>query len=373
MKPTFLKALLLAIMPFFAFSQQAPYMLIGTYTSGKSEGIYVYTFNSQTGDFQYVSKAAASNPSFLAISPNKQYVYSVHEDEHDKGSISAFAFDQSNGSLRELNKQSSGGLHPCHVAVDKTGRYVIASNYTGGNFSVLPVNADGSLQPASQTIQHTGHGPNAARQDKPHVHSAGFSPDKKYLFVADLGTDRVMTYTFNAANGKVASAPTPFLAVTPGEGPRHFDFHPNGKWFYLVEELSGNVTACKYTNGKLAVFQTISAIPSGYTGPIGSADIHVSPDGRFVYASNRGESNTIAIFRVEPKSGRLTIAGHHSTLGKTPRNFSIDPSGNFLLVANQNSDNIVVLKRDRATGMLSETGKEIKVPNPVCIKWISEP
>lgn len=369
MKSILINSLFIAL-PSLGFSQSTHYLLVGTYTSGKSEGIYVYRFNSQTGEFSYVSKAAASNPSYLAVSPDEKFVYAINEDASDKGSISAFAFNKENGSLQPLNKQSAGGDHPCHVAIDKAGKWVVSSNYSGGNFSILPVGKDGSLQPALQTIQHEGTSVDKKRQDKPHVHSANFSPDDKFLFVQDLGIDKIMAYAVDPATGKLSPAPTPFTTTTPGSGPRHFDFHPNGRYAYLMEEMSGNVTAYQYKKGQLKQFQTISAIPAGYTGPVGSADIHVSPDGRFLYASNRGESNTIAIFSIDKKTGKLTIAGHQSTLGKTPRNFNFDPSGNFLLVANQNSHNIVIFKRDPATGLLQETGKQIEVGNPVCIKWI---
>lgn len=363
---------LLVAMPSLALSQNTHYMLVGTYTSGnsKGEGIYVYAFNSQTGEVKPVSKIKTSNPSFLAISPDEKYVYAVHENDNDKGSISAFSFNKADGTLKELNKQNSGGEHPCHVAIDKTGKFVVAGNYSGGSFAILPVKADGSLRPASQTFQQTGSSVDKKRQDKPHVHSSGFSPDNKFLLVADLGTDKLLTYSFQPSDGKATPAPTPFAATTPGTGPRHFDFHPNGKFVYLMEEMSGKVTTFDYKKGVLKAIQSISAIQPGYTGPIGSADIHVSPDGKFVYASNRGESNDIAIFSIDQKTGKLAVVGHQSTLGKGPRNFNLDPTGNFVVVANQNSDNIVIFKRDPKTGLLSDTGKQIEVGKPVCIKWI---
>jgi 6-phosphogluconolactonase len=353
----------------YGFCQDEHYLIIGTYTSGTSEGIYVYKFNSQTGDFSYVSKAKAGNPSFLAISPDEHFVYAVNEDASDKGSVTAFSFDKSNGSLTLLDKQSSGGDHPCYVAVDKTGKWVTVGNYTGGSLSILPVMANGMLGNAA-TIQHTGSGPDKQRQEKAHVHSTNFSPDNNYLFVPDLGMDKVMAYSFNAGSGKLSPAPVPFMQTTPGSGPRHMDFHPSGKFAYLVEEMSGTVSAYTYKNGKLTFIQRISSLPAEYTGPKSGADIHVSPDGGFLYSSNRGESNTLAIYAIDRKTGRLTLKGHQSTVGKTPRNFNFDPSGNFILAANQNTDNIAILARDKKTGMLKDTGKKIEVSKPVCIKWI---
>ena len=362
--------LLLMTIPVMAISQDY-YLLIGTYTSGTSEGMYVYKFNSQTGDTSFVSKVAGSNPSYLAVSPNKKYVYSVYEDGEDKGSVAAYSFDVKTGKLQFLNKQSSGGDHPCYVAVDKTGKWVAVANYTGGSFSLLGVSPDGYLRAAERTIQQSGSGPDKARQEKPHVHSTIFSPDYNHLLVQDLGTDKIMIYDFNDKNGELKPAKAPFAATHPGGGPRHVDFHPSGDYVYLIEEMSGNVTAYKYNKGKLQFLESVSAVKEGYKGAIGSADIHVSPDGRFLYASNRGDENDIAIFAIDKSTGKLTLKGHQSVLGKTPRNFSIDPSGRFLLAANQSSNDIVIFKRDAATGLLQDTGKKIVIDKPVCLKWVA--
>jgi len=275
------------------------YLFIGTYTSGKSEGIYVYKFNTNTGEFKFVSSAKADNPSYLAVSPDEKYVYAVNENGNDKGSIAAYSFDKKTGTLTYLNKQPSGGDHPCFVSVDSKGRWVVAGNYTGGSLALLPVNTDGSLAPPKQVIKHEGHGVNKDRQEKPHVHSTNFSPDYKYLFVPDLGLDKVMIYSFDNKNGELKTSSPAFVETKPGSGPRHFAFHPSGKYAYLMTEMAGNVEAFAYDkHGGLKSIQSISAIPAGYTGSVGSADIHVSPDGKFLYASNRGESNTIAIFSI---------------------------------------------------------------------------
>jgi len=369
MKPLIVKLCLLAMAtaPLAACSQKndQPYLLVGTYTSGKSEGIYVYKFNSNTGDFTPVSIAKGiKNPSFLAVSPNNKNVYAVSETE-GQGSVSAFSFNA--GTLTQLNSRPSGGNGPCYVSVDKTGKWVAVGNYGGGSFEILPITANGSLGEASTVMVHQGTSVNPQRQEKAHVHMTMFGPNNDYLFVPDLGIDKVMIYKFDAKTGSISNA-TPAIA-DPGHGPRHLAFHPDSKYAYLMEELSGTVAVFSYKNGKLTPVQNISSHPAGYKGAIGSADIHVSPDGKFLYCTNREESNTIAIFSINQKNGQLTPVGYESTLGKTPRNFNFDPSGNFLLVANQNSDNIVIYKRDTKTGKLTPLDKQISVPNPVCIKW----
>lgn len=346
------------------------YMLVGTYTSGKSEGIYVYKFNTEDGTSIPVSVAKGiKNPSFITVSPDQKYVYSVSEGD-GKGSVTAFSF--SNGNLTSINSQSSGGQGPCYVSTDKTGRWIATGNYGSGSLAVLPIKDDGSLGEPVVTINHEGKSVNAGRQEKPHVHATVFSPDNRQLLVPDLGTDKIMLYSFNEKNGTLAAPQPAFAASKPGAGPRHIDFHPSGKYVYLMEELTGTVSVFSYDkDGKMNVIQNISSHPADYKGAIGSADIHVSPDGKFLYASNRGDADNIAIFSIDEKSGKLTSVGYQSTLGKTPRNFNFDPSGNFLIAANQNSDNIVIFKRDKKTGMLTALDKQIRVGNPVCIKWIA--
>jgi 6-phosphogluconolactonase len=353
---------------------QSYYLLTGTYTSGKSEGIYVYEFNSSDGTVKPVSSVKISNPSFVAVSPDEKYIYSVQEDAANKGmggEISAFSFDKKTGAFTLLNQQPSGGDHPCYVSVDKTGKWVASGNYTSGSLSIFPVLSNGSLGDAKTVIHHKGSGPNKARQGSPHVHCTLFSPDNHFLFVPDLGIDKVMIYAFDEKTGNLTAARQAFAQSEPGAGPRHMCFHPSNKYAYLMEELSGTVVAYKYKNGKLRSQQRISSMPARDSSFAGSADIHVSPDGKFVYASNRSNSNTLAIFSINASNGKLSLVGHQSTLGKTPRNFSIDPSGNFLLVANQNSDEIVIFKIDKETGLLTDTKKSVLTGNPVCLKWIS--
>jgi 6-phosphogluconolactonase len=361
---------------------QENYMIVGTYDSPKSEGLYVYKFNSADGSAKEISHIKTPNASFVTVSPNEKYVYAVHEDAPQSGKggeVVAFSFNKETGTLTFINKQPSGGDHPCHVETDKTGKWVFASNYSSGSLSVFPVNADGGLGTAT-TIQHYGAGKNEQRQKGPHTHGAIISNDNRWLFVTDLGIDKVMIYSFDAATGKLTPAPQPFVESVPGSGPRLFTFHPNNKFGYVIEELTGTVVAYKYKKGQLKKIQRISTMRQHDSSFAGSADIHVSADarpddpvgrGKFLYASNRGDVNTIAIYSITKKKGSLSIIGHQSTLGKGPRNFSIDPSGKFLLCENQNSDEIVIFNRDSTTGLLSDSGKRITVGKPVCIKWIN--
>ena len=367
-------AALLVLSFHFSFGQQY-YLFIGTYTGTGSKGIYVYRFDATTGKATWVSNTDSGsvvNPSFLTPSANGKDVYAVTETAMpNAGSVSAFSFNKMNGKLAFINKQESGGDNPCYVSVTKNQQWVTVGNYSGGSLSAFKVNVNGGLQPYSQNIQQEGTGPNTERQEKAHVHCTLFSPDEKYLFTPDLGTDKVMIYKFNPLAVKpLTNAAQPFAESEPGHGPRHLTFSPNGKFAYLMEEISGTVVVYNYANGKLTRKQQIATHPTDYTGAVGGADIHLSPDGKFLYTSNRGDENTIAIFSVNPTTGKLAAKGYISTGGKTPRNFMIDPTGNFLLVANQNSDNIVILKRNKQTGILSVTGDEIEIPKPVCLKMI---
>lgn len=358
-----------------AFTQTNTYLLVGTYTSGKSEGIYVYNFNLATGDNSFVSSTKIANPSFLAVSHNNKRVYAVTENADSTklgvgGSLSAFSFNKEKGFLTLINQQFSGGKHPCYVAVDHSGKWVFAANYSSGSTALFPVNRDGSLGEIKQLLQDTGTGPNKQRQQGPHVHSTMLSPNNDFLFTPDLGTDRVMIYNFDKKRGVLSPSTPAFEKSTPGSGPRHLDFHPNNRFAYLMEEMTGTVVAFAYKAGKLQKVQSISALPANFKGEQGSADIHVSGDGKFLYCSNRGSSNSITIFKIDATTGKLTIAAEQSCFGKTPRNFNFDPTGKFLLVANQQSDEIVIFTINKKTGLLADTHKRIKVPNPVCIQWI---
>jgi 6-phosphogluconolactonase len=370
-----MRKFLLVTSLFFSFycSAQDFYLLVGTYTQKGSKGIYVYRFNTSTGKAELISNTdSAANPSFIAIAPDKKHLYAVSETGGKTPSkVSSYAFDKTTGKLSLINQQPAGGDGPCHVAVSKNNKWVTVANYSGGSLAVFSVNNDGSLNPYSQLIQHEGSSVNKQRQDKPHVHQTVFSPAQDYLFAPDLGTDKVVAYQFNSASSKPLSpASTPFVKANPGNGPRHITFHPNGKFAYVIEEMSGTVGAYSYSNGRLTSLQNVATHPDDFKGQPGSAEVDLSPDGKFLYASNRGQENNIAIFSVNPANGKLQLKGYQSTLGKAPRHFIIDPSGNYLLAANQDSDNIVIFKRNKQTGMLQETGEQIKVSMPVCLQLL---
>lgn len=367
--------LILILFASFWSAAQNFHLFVGTYTGTGSKGIYVYRFNASAGKAEWVSNTdSVANPSYLALSSNGKYVYAVNQMEGAvPGRVSSFAFDRATGKLSFLSQQLSGGEGPCYITVNSKNTWVFTGNYTSGSLSALPVDKKGYLKPLAQNIQHTGSSVDKERQQKPHVHSTVLSPNEDYLFVPDLGTDKVMIYRFNASAPKpLKPASQPFATVEAGNGPRHFTFHPNKKFAYLIEEMGGAVSAYRYYNGQLAFIQRLATHPADYKGSIGSADIHLSPDGKFLYASNRGDENTITIFSVDAATGKLQLVGYQPTSGKTPRNFIIDPTGNYLLVAHQNTDNIVIFKRDRQTGLLQPTGEQIYVPKPVCLKMISD-
>lgn len=372
-----MKNLFLSIVFFLAMSvvqSQEPYLLVGSYTGGTSKGIYVYKFNTGTGATTLIDSAVTSNPSYLAISPDKKYVYAANENGSDKGyggGITAFSFDKKTGKLTELNHVSSEGNHPCYITTTKNGKWVAVGNYSSGTLAIYPVQKDGSLGTATQVIKHEGRSVNSERQEGPHVHCTVFSPDEKFLFVSDLGIDKIMTYAFDSKTGKLTPAPVPFTEVEAGDGPRHLTFSPSGKFAYLVTEMRAGINVYKYLKtGQLDFVQQAPALAQDFTGVADGADIHVSPDGKFLYSSNRGQANDIAIFSINQHTGTIMNVGHQPSLGKTPRNFNFDPSGNFLLVAHQNSPDIVVFKRDKKTGLLQDSGVRIAVDKSVCIKWI---
>lgn len=351
---------------------QEHYLLVGTYDSPESRGIHVFRFNSKTGAAVAVSDFKTPNPSFVAVSPDERFVYAVHElapQSGKSGEVAAFTFNKQNGTLTQLNIQLSGGDHPCHVEVDKTGKWVFVSNYSSGSLSVLPVNNDGSLGLAT-VIQHHGSGKHPQRQKGPHTHGAIISPDNKQLFVTELGIDKVLLYSLDAATGKLTPSAQAYSTSTPGSGPRLFTFHPNNRWAYVVEELSGHVSVYHYKKGNLETKQRVSTLPEGDSSNPSSGDVHASPDGKFLYASNRGNANSIAIYRINQQNGKLKWVGYQEDMVNNPRNFSIDPSGKYLLCENQSSDEIVIFKRDEKTGLLSDSGNRIKVGKPVCVKWV---
>ncbi|WP_276089731.1 lactonase family protein [Pedobacter sp. JY14-1] len=340
-------------------------LLIGTYTGeGKGEGIYVYQFGSETGAFKLRSTAkGVANPSYLALAPGNRLVYAVNESG-DKSSASAFTFDPESGTLKFINRIPAGGNDPCYIIADE--KHVITANYSGGSLTVFGVNADGGLTKAKQLIRHNGSSINKSRQEAPHVHMVAFSPERKYVTVNDLGTDKVYLYSYHPDDNNNVLIPADSISLTPGAGPRHLTFSKDGKYAYVLHELDGGLTVMSYTEGQLNTIQETSINSPGFSGENGGADIHLSPDGRFLYASNRGSENKITIFAVE-KGGILNRLSQVSTMGKGPRNFAITPNGKFLLVANQNSNEVVIFSRDLKSGMLKDTGKRICVGAPVCL------
>lgn len=348
---------------------------VGTYTSEGSEGIYVYNLQMQTGELKLLhSIGGIENPSFLAIDSKRHFLYSIHELNNYQGkrtgAVRSFKIDPKTWELQLLSEQPSFGEHPCYVAVDKTDNYVLLANYTSGSISMFPVQ-EGVLQAASDTAQHVGSGPNERRQTGPHAHSINVSPDGRFAFAADLGIDKIMIYKLDLEDGTLIPNDPPFVATAPGAGPRHFAFHPDGTFAYVINELNSTITAYRYDaqHGRLSDLQTVGTLPDDFSGNNTCADTHVSPNGRFLYGSNRGH-DSLVIFRIHPDSGELQLVGHESTRGQTPRNFAIDPTGTFLLAANQDSDSIVVFRINRETGELQFTGHEAKASMPVCIKMI---
>jgi 6-phosphogluconolactonase len=356
------------------FAQIEKKLVVGTYTKDKAEGIYLYNFNTKTADATLQSFIKTTNPSYLTIAPNNKFVYAVNEDADSTangktGYVSAFKLNEQKNELIFINKQVSAGAHPCYISITKNGKWVFVGNYSGGSVSVFPVEKDGSIGLIKQNIIHIGKSVNEQRQNSPHVHATVLSPDNKFLYVPDLGKDKIMIYRFDDENGKLKLYDS--ATTQAGSGPRHFIFNTTGNFAYLMEELSGNVICYAVKNGRLFQKQSISSLPKNYNGTIGCADIHISNDGKFLYTSNRGgESNTISIFSVNKSSGMLAFVDTQSTLGIKPRNFNFDQSGRFLLVANQSSNNIIIFSVNKITGKLSDTGKRIDVYNPVCLKWM---
>jgi 6-phosphogluconolactonase len=353
-------------------------MYVGTYTleGSTSKGIYVYRYDVASGNVRSIGLAAqTTNPSFVAVSPNHRFLYAVNEvgnyQGEKSGAVSAFAIDRATGKLALLNEVASKGADPCYITVDKTGKYVLVANYTGGSIAAFPILEDGKLGAASAFIQHTGHGPDAKRQKGPHAHSIDTSPDNRFAIVDDLGLDETLVYKFDAAKGSLVLNDPPFVKADPGAGPRHFAFHPNGKFAYRINEMGNTVSAFSYdaSGGVLQPRQTVPALPKDFTGHNDDAEIEVHPSGKFLYASNRGH-DSITVFAIDASTGKLSLIEYASTKGSNPRNFEIDPSGSLLFAANEKSDNIVVFRIDQRTGRLSATGKVLDISQPVCVRFV---
>nr|WP_294792536.1 lactonase family protein [uncultured Mucilaginibacter sp.] len=369
---------LLILLPLFTMAQKKDKsatpkvfdLLIGGYTAADgNRGITVYRFYAETGRVAFLGEMETASPTFLCISPDRKFVYSVNAVA--EGGVSAFSFDYKSGALKFINKQSSGGANPAHITIDKDAKNVIVSNYGNGTLSVLPINKDGSLAPATQTIVGEGSSIIPQRQAGPHIHSAIFSPDEKHVLYADLGTDKISIARYKG--GKVpALTPedVPVEKVKPGSGPRIFDFSPDGKFLYLINEMGATVNCYAYNKGKVTFVDSVALALPGFTGRSSAADVHVSPDGKFLYATNRGTANELLVYAVDQVSGKLTYVTRYPT-GKEPRNFVIEPGGNFLLLAAQQSNIVQIYKIENKIGILTPLNNPISIPSPTVLKLVS--
>jgi 6-phosphogluconolactonase len=358
-------------------------VFVGTYTRlqegrgapSKSQGIYAYRFQPATGKMESLGVAAETvNPSFLVIHPNHRFLYAVNEvseyEGQPAGSVSAFSIQSGTGKLKLLNVVSSRGTQPCHMSLDRTGKWLLVANYGTGSTAVLPVKNDGSLGEASSFMQHAGSSINPRRQQGPHSHCVALSPDNRFALVADLGLDKILVYRFDASHGIITPSDPPFGKMPAGNGPRHLAFHPNGRFLHVVSEMQPAVTTFAYSrsNGGLEELQTISAFPQGYQGRGSGAEIEVHPGGRFLYCSIRGLNN-IGVFAVDGEKGTVVPVQHIDTQGRTPRHFALDPTGEYLFVEHQGSDSIVLFKVEQSTGKLTPADIRIDVPMPVCVAF----
>lgn len=345
-------------------------LIIGTYTNScESKGIYIYDFSVDTGDFSLKANTEnVINPSYLTVSQGNDFVYSVNENGKES-TVSSFGFNPKSGKLNFLNKQETNGADPCYIINDD--KNVISANYSGGNITVFGKNADGSLTKVKQIIQHSGNSANEKRQESAHVHMTYFSPDKKFVLVNDLGMDKILVYKYdkNAPQNILTLKET--IETKKGSGPRHLIFSNDGKFVYVLHELDGSLATYRYKNGSLKLLQETTIIAKDFKDETSAADIHISPNGKFLYATNRGEANTINTFAIN-KKGTLDLVNQIDTKGKGPRNFAIDPSGNFLLIAHQHTNNVVIFKIDKLTGKLSDTGKRIELCAPVCLVFAKQ-
>ncbi len=361
--------------PLAAISSES-LVYFGTYTTGTSKGIYVSRFDSATGKITEPELVAEiDNPTFLTLAPGEHFLYAVSEvdkiGDKNTGAVKAYAVDASTGKLTALNQQDSGGSGPCHISVDATGKTLLVANYGGGSIAALPIHADGSLGEAATTIQHTGSSVDKNRQTAPHAHSIYPSPDNRFALNCDLGLDKVFTYRLDPKTAKLTDANPPFATVAPGSGPRHLVFSADGKFVYVISEMGGTITVFSYDKATAAMteIQTISTLPKDFTGTPSCAEIILHPSGKFLYGSNRVHES-IALFSVDQKTGKLTFVEHQSVLGHKPRHFTNDPSGKWLIAENQDSNSIILYSIDTDTGKLKPTGQTLSLGSPVCAVFV---
>ena len=349
-------------------SDSSTYLLIGSYSDGKTPGISVYDFNLQDADFKFVSELKnVLNPSYLVVSPDKKMVYSVNETS--EGAVSSFRFDKSTGTLSLVNSQTTEGADPCYINIDNTQHFILTANYTGGSISVFPLSDSGKIQPISQLVDFNDKNDMRAS----HIHTVVFSPDNEYIFATDLGKDQITRFKVDlqAIDKKFLKEDGTVIPLEKGSGPRHLDFHSTKNFAYCINELSGKVTAFQYNTKEFTPIQYIASDTTTVREKKGSADIHVSSDGKFLYASNRLNNDGIALFSIDLDTGLLTWAGYQKT-GIHPRNFIISSNGKYLLCANRDSNTVQIFAIDQQTGLLTDTGKEIRLDKPVCLKWVGK-
>ncbi len=351
---------------------------VGTYAKPDQESIFGYHLNPNTGELSRAwGMKGGENPSYLTLDSKRKFLFAANETTEYKysksGSVSAFSLDAKTGTPTLLNQLPSLGGAPCYITLDKTEKLALVANYVGGNVSIFPVQANGNLDAASDVKQHSGTGFDKKRQTSPHAHCIIPSPDNKFVFAVDLTLDKIFSYKLETGTAKLIAQPKPAFVTKPGAGPRHLTFHPNGRFAFLINELNSTMVALNYNaaSGSFTEIQAVSTLPEDFKEASYCADVHVSPDGKFLYGSNRGH-NSIVVFAITPDSGKLTLVQHVDTGGKWPRNFTLDPTGQILLVANQNTNNIVTFRVDKQTGQLTPTGVNIEVPSPVCLKVVTD-
>ena len=347
---------------------------IGSYSTSEKDSIHLFQLNLKDGSLKKISAVKGlHNPSFLKIHPNGKFLYAVNEVGNFKGKksggVTSFSLDLNNGKLTQLNQQPSGDTGPCHLTIDSTGKYVLVAHYGGGSTTVLPIKKNGHVGPVTSQIKHKGSSIHP-RQKAPHAHAIHVGPNNKFAFAPDLGLDKVLVFKFDENSGKINETKFGGAKIDPGSGPRHFGFHPNGKYAYVINEIKQTITSFSYRpkRGKLRTLQTISTVPHPVKGN-STAEILVHPNGKFLYGSNRGH-NSIAMFSIDEKNGKLTAIGHEPIRGEIPRNFGIDPTGQFLLAAGQKSNNVNVFRINQKTGKLNFTEHSIEVSQPVCVRMI---
>lgn len=369
----------LATAPFSRFnvpdSGNLPFF-VGTYTAGKSKGIYLCSLNTSTGRIKQLNVTGdIVNPSFVTMDANRRYLYAVSETEkfegQASGSVYAYSINPDTKALNFINRRPSHGTDPCYITVDHDNRFVLVANYSSGSVSVYPIMDNGGLGKLTFLDQHHGSSVNPDRQKGPHAHCVMLDPSNRHTLSVDLGLDKILVNLFNGRNGSLETAPNPYVSVKPGAGPRHVKFSPDGKKVYLICEMGSLMMVFDYDAeiGKLTQIQTISTLPDNFRGSNTAAEVQISSNGLYVYGSNRGDDSIVA-YSADPVNGKLTVIQHQPTLGKTPRHFTLDPSGSFLLAANKDSNNIVVFSVNRGTGKITPTGQTFDIPSPVCLKFI---